>query len=309
MLTVAGLTPSLDLTYLVDSLTLGEIHRVPKVIRCAGGKSLNMARAARTMGADSTVVALLGGATGAALAEMLAAEGIAMIEVHSARETRICVSIAAADSGQLTEIYQEAAPVAEDVWQAFLSQVRSVLVSRPGWLSVSGRAPQGAPRVIAELVRTAHLYEVQVAVDTHGQALPEALTERPTLVKINRSEAAELLGVPIGTDLLTMAIAVRRSCGAIVVLTDGTAGALAVDGAVALQATGPDVVGRYPVGSGDSFLGGLLASLEAGESLGEALRTATACGVANALVPGQGHFDVDAVARIAPAVTVRPVGS
>ena len=43
MITVAGLSPSLDLTYLVDSLRLGAIHRPTAVVRCAGGKALNMA--------------------------------------------------------------------------------------------------------------------------------------------------------------------------------------------------------------------------------------------------------------------------
>jgi fructose-1-phosphate kinase PfkB-like protein len=48
----------------------------------------------------------------------------------------------------------------------------------------------------------------------------------------------------------------------------------------------PGVHGSFPVGSGDTLLGALLAALDAGEPLDSALVTATAAATANALVPG-----------------------
>lgn len=305
MITVAGLTPSLDLTYTLDSLVPGQIHRVPDVVRCAGGKALNLARAAATVGADCAVVAILGGPTGASLAEMLQDEGLAVTVVDSPAETRICVSIASADSGQLTEIYQEAAPVPPEVWQRFRTEVVSLLGTGPGWLSVSGRAPVGPAAVVADLVQLGHAAGVRVAIDTSSEALGPALAVGPALVKINRYEAAAELDVSADRDLVVMATELRARSGAVVVLTDGTAGAVAVDGALAVHAAAPGVRGRYPVGSGDSFFGGLLAALDHGDQLPDALRTATACGVANALTPGQGHFALDTVAEIAAGVQLR----
>jgi 1-phosphofructokinase family hexose kinase len=296
----------LDLTYLVDSLQLGQIHRVPDIVRCAGGKALNMARAAVTVGGDVQVVAVLGGTTGATLNRLLQAEDIAVKVVDSPVETRTCVSIAAADTGQLTEIYQEAAALPHDVWHQFQTTVASVLETTPGWLSISGRAPLGSAQMIADLVRTGRRHQVQVAVDTHSEALPLALAEGPALVKINRSEAADLLAVAPISSLIDMANAIRTRTGSIVVLTDGVAGAVAVDEQTAVHVQAPDLLGRYPVGSGDSFLGGLLTVLDRGENLEQAVRTATACAVANALVPGQGHFTPAEVDRIAPSVRVQP---
>lgn len=305
MITVAGLTPSLDLTYTVDSLHLGEINRVPQVVRCAGGKALNMARASATVGAATTVVAILGGATGRTLSELLRAEGLAVVAVESPAETRICVSIASTDTGRLTEVYQEAPAIPDDVWATFRSNLHQALPRTGGWLSISGRAPLGSVAMIADLVRLGRDQDVAVAVDTHSEALPEALAAGPALVKINRYEAADLLDLPADSDLAAMASAIRAICGAIVVLTDGTAGSVAVDGTVTLHAGAPSQIGRYPVGSGDSFLGGLLAALDAGHELSVALRTATACGVANALVPGQGHFTTESFAEIAATVGIR----
>lgn len=305
MISVAALTPSLDLTYTVDTLTLGEIHRVPEVVRCAGGKALNMARAASRVAADCAVVAILGGPTGAALAEMLRAEGLGVTVVESPAETRVCVSVAAAEPGQLTEVYQEAAPVPAEVYRRFLAEVEALLVSRPGWLSVSGRAPVGSSAAVADLVRLGHCTGAAVAVDSSGAALGPALAARPDLVKVNRFEAAAELGVADADDLLTMAGALSATTGAIVILTDGTAGALALDGDLAVHAAAPGEPGRYPVGSGDSFLGGLLAGLDHGEELPAALRMATACAVANARTPGPGQFSRETVRRIAPDVELR----
>lgn len=305
MITVAALTPSLDLTYTVDTLTLGVIHRVPEVVRCAGGKALNMARAASLVGADCGVVAILGGPTGVALAQMLRAEKLGVRVVESPAETRVCVSIAATGSEQLTEVYQEAAPVPAEVYRQFLAGVEALLVARPGWLSVSGRAPVGSSAAVADLVRLGHRSGARVAVDSSGAALGPALAARPDLVKVNRAEAAAELGVAEADDLLAMAGTLAASSGAVVVLTDGTAGALGFDGDLAVHAAVPGEPGRYPVGSGDSFLGGLLAALDRGDKLPAALQMATACGVANARRPGPGQFSPEEASRIAADVTLR----
>lgn len=302
MLTVAALTPSLDLTYLLETLTLGEIHRTGDVVRYAGGKALNMARAAAAMGADARAVAILGGATGDVLTGMLAEEGLPVTPVRSPGETRTCVSIASAELAGLTEIYQEAAAVPDDVWGAFCSTLDAVLRRRPGWLSLSGRAPAGSTDQIAELVGLGHRRGARVAVDSHGPALPAAVAAQPDLVKVNRSEAAELLGAAHDSDLVELATAIRLSTGGLVVLTDGVAGSVAVAAGLTLHAEPPRMIGRFPVGSGDAFLGGLLAALDRDDDLSEALRLGAACGVANAQVPGQGHFDAAAAEALARAV-------
>ena len=63
--------------------------------------------------------------------------------------------------------------------------------------------------------------------------------------------------------------------------------------------TAPKLRGRFPVGSGDAYLGGLLTALDRGDDLGTALRLATAAGVANAQIPGPGSFATDLVAELA----------
>ncbi|MFW6598319.1 1-phosphofructokinase family hexose kinase [Propionibacteriaceae bacterium Y2011] len=300
------MSPSIDIVYLVDTLTLGEIHRPTEVVRCAGGKSLNLARAARTQGAAVQLTGLFGGSTGSWLAEELAAAGVTVAAVPADAPTRTCVSIASAADGSLTEVYERAAAVSAETWQAFLARIDQMLVGHPGWLALSGSMPTGLPpESVVDLLELGHDRGVAVAVDTHGDGLRAAVTAGPDLIKVNRAEAAAFLAVPADTELAELAAGLRAAAGgAQVVLTDGAAGALAHDGTVT-SAILPGVHGTYPVGSGDSFMGGLLTGLDAGHDLAESLRTGMACGTANALLPGPGRFDPDEVARLSELVELR----
>ena len=64
MITCLGLSPALDVTYLLDRVEIGAIHRPREVIRLAGGKAFNVARAVDTLGARVRVIAPLGGDVG-----------------------------------------------------------------------------------------------------------------------------------------------------------------------------------------------------------------------------------------------------
>lgn len=306
MLTVAGLTPSIDVTYVVDHLELGRIHRPSSVVRRAGGKPLNLARAAAALGAEVSIVAVVGGWTGDWLTNELARAEIAVRGVPTPGLTRTCVSISADDSDELTELYEYAEAIPADVWSAARDALTEELAARPGWLVISGGPPRGLPPTgLAELAELAHHAGAKVAADTHGASLVPLLHSHPELVKINRSEAAEVLGADPDTDLGEMARALRRKTGGSVVLTDGAAGSIGLDCEKQVYAVGaPSLRGRFPVGSGDSYLGGLLTALDRGEGLGGALRLATAAGVANAQVPGPGSFDVDLVDRLRSEITV-----
>ena len=170
---------------------------------------------------------------------------------------------------------------------------------RPGWLAISGGPPRGAAdRGDRRHWSGSGVGGARVAVDTHGPALPAAVEPGRTLVKINRYEAADLLDVPPTPTPASWPRASGRS-GGLVVLTDAH-GEPWRSRQRRHRARLPDVHGHYPVGSGDSFLGGLLTEFDRGAALPDALRTAAAAGAANALVPGPGRFELISVDRAAP---------
>jgi fructose-1-phosphate kinase PfkB-like protein len=88
---------------------------------------------------------------------------------------------------------------------------------------------------------------------------------------------------------------------------------LGPEGAVVATAVGasllepPAIRGAYPVGSGDAFLGGMAVGVARGDDIIEAARLGLAAGIANALVPGAGVLDPDAIEPIRQACLQRVV--
>ncbi|MFC8801024.1 1-phosphofructokinase family hexose kinase [Promicromonospora sp. NPDC057138] len=324
MISALALSPSLDVTYVVDELE--GIQRPRSVHRVAGGKALNAARAAAALGARVSAVAVLGAGAGRDVADGARADGVDLHAVFGTEPTRSCVSIFSRASGRLTEIYERAVPVSVSTAAAALDAAVALAAARPGWWFVSGGLPDAAPAgLLADVVRRLHDAGVRVAVDSHGPALRSAVGAQPDLVKVNRWEALELVGAGGGAgaggaarggaagagaaaagepSVPELLAAVHALAEGLVVITDGADGAWATDGDRVLRARLAGHTGNFPVGSGDSFLGGLLVALDNGADLADALALAIATGTANAQVPGAAILDPTLARRLAQEVQV-----
>ncbi len=302
MITCLGLAPALDITYGVGSVGLGRIHRPDWVLELAGGKAVNVARALVTIGAAARVVVPLGGHNGTAVADALTAEGIPATVVATTANTRRCITAVDTSSGATTEFYE---PAAELDGAALVRVCELVAGLADGWLAVSGSMAVGAIPAVADALAGAADRGVRIAADLQGAALRAVLDRtRVELVKVNRSEAAELFG-PAGPQ--DLALGLRAAGSGTAVVTDGAAGAVGVSADGAWLAM-PGERGSYAVGSGDSFLAGLLAALSRGDALPGALALATAAAAANTRTPGAARFAASDVADVAAGVAVRRLG-
>jgi len=278
--------PSIDRLFSCPAVVPGTIHRPDDVVLRAGGKGLNVARAAAALGADVVAVALLAGHAGRWIADQLAAARVEGELVWGAGETRSSLSVAA--GGTLTEFYERGDPPGAAAWTAFRDAVaRAAAGAR--WVSISGSMPAGVPASEAgELVRLARGAGACVAVDQHGPTLAAALAAQPDLVKVNAAEAAEATGEG------DPAAAARALGAPVAIVTLGEAGAVvAGPGRRGPRTVGLDVRGPYPVGSGDAFLAGLLTAAppDPHGDWAPALALALGAAAANAEQPGAGTLD------------------
>jgi 1-phosphofructokinase family hexose kinase len=298
-----ALSPSVDVTYLVDGFAVGGTSRAHTVVRVPGGKGFNVARAARALGTSVVAAGIVGGHSGRWIAARLEAGGVPAALVDGYSETRTCMSVGAAD-GTLTEVYEQATSVTPDEWMQLVEIVRR---TRARWVALSGSAPEGAPAgAVAALVDAAHERGARIALDTHGPALAAAV-DLADAVKVNAAEAAELLGAQASPDELAAGLLAATSRPAVVVVTAGGDGAVSAvrDSPELLWARPPALTAHYPVGSGDSFLAGLLDVLAVEPTaVADALRRAVAAGSANALEPGAACFDPSTVAELEGRVEI-----
>ena len=202
-------------------------------------------------------VALLGGPSGRWIADELTRIGLPLVASDCAGETRSCLSVADSESGSLTEFYEENADVSPEEWEAFVRLALSEAESAD-WTTVSGSLPPGAP---------ADGYERFAATATHVAVDTATLgNARPALVKVNATEASTLTGITVGTtgEAMEAAHLLRRGIGGnghAAAITSGRDGAVLVTPDGSTWRGSLTAAGRYPVGSGDAFLAGLVTAL------------------------------------------------
>ena len=296
--------PAIDRLYEVDRLVPGAIHRPTLSVAVPGGKGLNAARAAHSLGAEVVVVTILRGHAGRWIEDQLAERGLRLRAVWAPGETRTCVSIRDPGTDGLTEIYDRGEPVAPADWAALESLVSEELAAGAELLTISGGIPPGVDDdAFARVVRAVHAAGARALVDAYGPGLVGALRERPWLVKVNEAEAGELLGRPVeGEGAASEAAAELRHRGAdVVIITRGRSGAVALTADGDLRLGPPETIGPYPVGSGDAFLGGLAAGVLEGHDVIQAVEFAAEVAIASAQVPGPGELSPGAARGAARA--------
>ncbi len=303
--------PSLDKTAIVPGFELGRTFRPSETLGLAGGKGFNFARAAHTLGQQPLVTGPLGGHIGQLLVDLATREGIRCHAVAIEGETRTCLTIVDPATHQITELYERGPALQTADWRRLVETAGQHLPEAQ-WMAISGSCPPGTPETgLRELVERAGRAGVPALLDTYGPQLTYALCAKPALVKINQHEAAEAVGRPVrsGRDAVEAAARIQRDGAKAVIITLGKLGAAGIDRAgERFGWAAPEVSGMFPIGSGDSLFGGVVAGLARGETLAGALRLGVAVGAANTLHMGAAVFDPDEVEALLPAVRPLDLG-
>ncbi len=142
-----SLNAAIDKIATVDRLQPGEIHRPELLSVVPGGKALNVARAAATLGMPVRAVVVLGGHAGDWMEAALRARAIDTRAVRIAGETRTCLSVLDETTGMLTEFYEQGLTLDADGWATVEEALATELADDPsGSLVVlAGSLPPGAP--------------------------------------------------------------------------------------------------------------------------------------------------------------------
>jgi len=275
---VVNLSPAWQRTLFFSKFQPGEVNRVRRVVESASGKGVNVARVLNTLRIPVRLLTVAGGHRGELFRRALAKEGISARIVPVRSETRFCQTLVASTA---TELVEEAAPLSRRELRAWLATFHGELAGAK-WLVLTGTVPQGCgEEFYARLTRTARRQGVPVLLDAQRAQLMKAVRERPSLVKINRSELLAAAGKGGVAELL----AAGAQC---VVITRGAKSVDVYEGKARWRMHPPRVRAVNPVGSGDAMLAGICYGLCRGWSVREAVRMGMACGAANALTETAG---------------------
>lgn len=304
--------PAIDIFVNVDHVRPTHKLRCSPPQRDPGGGGINVARAAHRLGSNVTAIYPTGGAIGKLLHKLVEREGIDSVVTPSHVETRENFTAYERSSGEQFRFVLPGAALHRAEWEAILDRLSS-LPEPPRYVVASGSVPPGVPEdFFAEVARRAKALGAKIAVDTAGPALKAALAEGVTLIKPNLMELTEFVSAPLESDAERIAACRALAAGGgaeIVALTLGGDGALLVTARQAWRAQPLSVEVASAVGAGDSFLGGLVASLARGNGLEQAFRMAVAAGSAATLRPGSDLCREEDVRRLLPQVRIGEIAA
>jgi len=306
--------PALDRLLVVPGFHAGGVCRADTTQLRAGGKGLNVGRALVRLGLVPQCASVLAGRTGQTMVDLSEEDGLCLSGIWTAGETRSTTVIIDTD-GTSTVINEAGPEITHADWARFVEHIVQISADASA-VSISGSLLPGIPdggltSLIALLGREAHrpVAHRPVWVDTSGPALSDAIRACPWGIKINAAEAAAALKSPIRSteEAGRAAHRIHEAGVAVVVITLGATGAVAVNADGAWAARPPDVDAVSAVGSGDCFLAGMMAACTKGAKLADALRLATACGAANAMCREVGDLAPEVLPELMARTTVETI--
>jgi len=271
-------------------------HVIPdRKLRCKpssyepGGGGINVSRAIRRLGGNSSALYPAGGPFGQMLQNLLDQEGISHYPISIEESTRESFTILEESSGRQFRFGMPGPALGETEWKRCLGTLVAVDL-KPNYVVASGSLPPGVPEdFYAQLAQIASGFGARLIVDTSGEPLRLASQAGVYLLKPNMNEIQSLVGREIQDELELEETArgiVEKGHSEVIVLSLGAAGALMVskDGCEHVRA--PTVPIKSRVGAGDSMVAGIVLSLAKGKSLGDAVRFGVAAGAAAVMTPG-----------------------
>lgn len=294
MIVTLTANPSQDRTVVLDApLVRGSVIRAGSVISQAGGKGVNISRAAVAAGIPS--VAVLPAPPDDPFVHELLAAGIDCRPVATEGAMRVNITITEPD-GTTTKLNSPGPGTTPEALEDLATSLHHRAVGA-SWVVLAGSLPPGTPTGwYADLVASLLDTGARLAVDTSDaplQALVAGLDRAaPHLMKPNGEELASFTGADPALLECDPPAAARAALTLVdrgveaVLATLGAHGAVLVTGAGAWHAEPPPTTVVSTVGAGDSSLFGyLLGDLRDGAP-DQRLALAVAYGSAAAGLPG-----------------------
>lgn len=284
------LNPALDLSTAADDVRPNLKLRCDKPVADPGGGGINVSRAIKLLGGESTAMVALGGATGIRLAEMLRADGLSLVRLTAPGETRQSLAVTDRATGSQ---YRFVMPGPE--WhRAHVADMMSAIAEAAragGWVVLSGSNPPGVPEGFSQML-TVRLKggRAKLVVDTSGASLV-ALAGSSTPVDVLRMDSHEAEGLagrslPLRSDSAAFAAGlVKDGAARSVIVARGADGSVIAGQDGAWHAEAADVPVVSAVGAGDSFVAGFVLAMARDWPVPDALALGAAAASAAVTTP------------------------
>ncbi len=301
------LNPAFDLHYQMEHFEAEKENYVQGILCDAGGKGINISRALKVNGMDSTAYVILGEENGGSFEAGLRRDGLHYVPLYTPGRIRENITLHP-EGAKETRISLDTFSVTPELLDEL--EAKLLAVAEAGDLvAFAGRNPHGLEKqqVIAFLKKLI-AHGLRLIVDSNSFTPQDLQQIRPWMIKPNEQEIVSFLGKTV-SDLQEAAEAaaalVQKGVSEQVMISLGGDGAVWSDGEEKKLLHIPKL--EHPVstiGAGDSTLAGFLCGSAKGLEISEVLRLAVSFGTAACMTPGTLPPLPEDVARVAEQVKV-----
>lgn len=314
MILTVTLNPALDRTMIVPNFQSGFRHRATDTVMLPGGKGINVARTAKTLGRPVIATGFIGGHKGDQIMADLNDEGILCDFVRVKGESRISTAVVDPDTNVVTEINEQGPEISPEELD-MLHQKLEYLGKAADMVVFAGSVPPGLPdECYADLIRHTRDLGLMSLLYSYADPLRLGIKAGPDYVFPKLVEAEKVIGYEFGglPERIKAAHTIRSmgAGSAVITYRYGCVAVMAEEkGSRTYVGKVPDVDVVSPLGWGDSFAGGFAVKLLEGASPAESLRYGLACSAADLVRYGAGVLWPADVERLLPEVELEEVST
>lgn len=259
MIVTVTMNPAIDKTVEIDTLCPGGLNRIQRVEYDAGGKGINVSKTIKELGGESIAVGFLGGNSGRTIENVLNQKGIRNDFVWVEQETRTNTKVFE-KSGELTELNEPGPVISPEQSQELLNKI-SAYASEGTLVILAGSIPSGVDSdIYAQIIQMVHEKGGKVLLDADGKLFREALEAVPDIIKPNRVELEEYMGIDYRAsekELLDAAEKFLESGIETIAVSMGKSGAMFVRDGYQVKCPALSVKSHSTVGAGDAMVAAL----------------------------------------------------
>ncbi|MFX1275629.1 MAG: 1-phosphofructokinase family hexose kinase [Promethearchaeota archaeon] len=316
------LNPTIDEIYEIKNFHVGGTFKVNKKIIYPVGKAISFSLGIRELTNKPDiikVISLIGQAEIQLYSSFLKSRNIEYEFVPIKGTTRSNKTFNDPVKGTTTHVRNTGFQVIKSELQLLREIILKNLLPND-FIIFSGSIPPGIPiDIYSNLISECKEKGATTILDSSGDALIHGVKAKPTIIKPNLKELAQILNnkslstlnlLKIDDALLKIVSEAKILLSddlEILLITLGKKGALCITknenlyGIVKLEKV------YDTVGSGDSFLAGFVIKYLYNESIIECFKNALACGAANTLLPGPGIFEQGMVQNLIREIKIKHI--
>ncbi|MFJ2666398.1 1-phosphofructokinase family hexose kinase [Nocardia fluminea] len=301
------INPTVDLSLDVACLRPEGKSRARLRSTRGGGGGINVARGVRRLGGMALAVHTAGREVGARLNRLLDDEGLAHLPIEIGDDTREALVIAERESARNFHVVP-AGPTLSAGEERYCLDTIARTAEYCDYFVLSGSGTPGlSAGFSAAVARTVAATGAALIADIAGTQLTTMLAEHVFLLRLDRVEAAALIGRPIaGYDDARAANALLLERGACdhAITTVGALGAVCSDrsGHQLIAAPNLPTPPRSDACAGDSLVAAITQRLTEGADVARACEIGVAAAAATVMLPGTDLFESSTVDTLAGRV-------